>query len=315
MMMAPTPWFAARPITAGLSASNSAASRWQWVSISISPRASAPYKRSLSLRQRRCFRVDQQALVHVQAAMRQRGQGRIMGDDSKSRTEVAIHLHQQVKHALCGIAVQISGGLVSQHACGPGNQGTGQRHTLTLAARQLAGIMINALCQPHLLQHFLGLFASPIAVLAPNNQRHGDVIKRRKLRQQMMKLVDEAQAAIAQLAAPGFGQAFGRYAVDKYRPGGGLIEQAQGVQQGTLARPRSANNGDHLALVHMQADIAQHADFLPAFLIGLDQVTRRQRMLYLGINHGAVPVPVADWTRASWDTKSPTATGSTTWRQ
>ena len=42
--------------------------------------------------------------------------------------------------------------------------------------------------------------ARACAVLAPHDQRHGDIVQRREFRQQMVELIDEAQALVAQRA-------------------------------------------------------------------------------------------------------------------
>src|SRR3546814_6482924 len=73
------------------------------------------------------------------------------------------------------------------------------------------------------------------------------------------------------------------------------------MQQSAFSGARCAHDGDHFSLIDMQADVAQHLYGLPTLVIGLDQISRGERMDGDGISHDAEPVRVASWTRASLD--------------
>ena len=72
----------------------------------------------------------QDPAVQPQAAAALGGQGRVVGDQHKSRALVTGELQHQVEHTVGGAAVQVAGGLVGQHAIGPCDQGAGNRHPL-----------------------------------------------------------------------------------------------------------------------------------------------------------------------------------------
>src|SRR5205823_2163809 len=48
-----------------------------------------------------------------------------------------------------------------------------------------------------------------------------------------------------------------------------VVEDAEDVEQGRLARARGAHDGDELALVHAQVDVAKHRDRAGADLVRL----------------------------------------------
>src|SRR3546814_13123733 len=84
------------------------------------------------------------------------------------------------------------------------------------------------------------------------------------------------------------------------------------MQQSAFSGARCAHDGDHFSLIDMQADVAQHLYGLPTLVIGLDQISRGERMDGDGISHAAEPVRVASWTRASLDKGLPAATAPAT---
>ena len=76
----------------------------------------------------------------------------------------------------------------------------------------------------------------------------------------MVKLIDEAQGAIAQAAARGLAQRAGQDLVDEHASRVGRIEQAQHMQQRALAGTRGTDDRNHFARLDCQVDINQHID-------------------------------------------------------
>ena len=166
----------------------------------------------------------------------------------------------QVEDAAGGSLVQVAGGLVGQQQPGMVDQRAGQCHALLLAAAQLAGPMVAAILQAH--------FAEPLCrrrerlgfAQAASQQRHGDVFQSRELRQQVMKLPDVADLAIAE------GRALARRKlgdVDRGAgdcSGGGRIQRTQNVQQRALARARLADDGHHLAGLNLKIQAAKECE-------------------------------------------------------
>ncbi len=59
----------------------------------------------------------------------------------------ARHLEQEIHHLLAGGAVEIAGRLVGQHQLRLADEGAGHRHALLLAARELCGIVADAMAE------------------------------------------------------------------------------------------------------------------------------------------------------------------------
>ena len=76
----------------------------------------------------------------------------------------------------------------------------------------------------------------------------------------MMKLIHEAQRAIAQLAARGIRQQVDLLACNRHRARGRQIQSAEQLQQRGLARAGRADDCDALARGDLQVDAFQHLD-------------------------------------------------------
>ena len=107
---------------------------------------------------------------------------------------------------------------------------------------------------------------------AARQQRHGHVFQRRELRQQVMKLPDVADLAIAKgrrLLRRELGHV-DRGADD--RSGGGRIQRAQNVQQRALSRAGLAHDGHHLAGLDIQVEALKEGERAARGGVGLFQI-------------------------------------------
>src|SRR5690606_27727908 len=104
-----------------------------------------------------------------------------------------------------------------------------------------------AILEPDAREHVRGRLERGGARPAPYQQRHGDVLERAELRQQMVELVDEPEHAVAEHAALALRQASDVLAVDLDQARRRSIEAAEQVQQRALARARSADDRHLLA--------------------------------------------------------------------
>ena len=70
-----------------------------------------------------------------------------------------------------------------------------------------------------------------------------------------MKLPDETDFAVTKIGGAIPGERIQLQLRAVYVTGGSAIKRAQDVQQGTLAGARLADNGQHLALVHLKRQV------------------------------------------------------------
>src|SRR6185436_13714464 len=97
--------------------------------------------------------------------------------------------------------VEVSGRLVGQHARRLGDQRARERAALALAAGELARLMLEAMTEADLRQDLLRPLESTFPVFPSDQQRHCHVLERRKFRQQVVELVDEAERRVTDFSA------------------------------------------------------------------------------------------------------------------
>src|ERR1022692_1349117 len=113
--------------------------------------------------------------------------------------------------------------------------------------------MARTVHQTNLLQPVQGLLLGFPPVSAAHQQRHGHILNRGKLRQQIMKLPDKSKFAAAKLRRIFFREFTQIELGEVYVTFGSAIKHSEYVQQGTFAGTRLANNGQHLAGLHPAA--------------------------------------------------------------
>jgi hypothetical protein len=131
--------------------------------------------------------------------------------------------------------------------------------------------VLDAALQTHALQHLFGHLCGLGARITADPQRHGHVVQRAELGQQVVKLVDETQVPVAQFALLRRRERGKLLPPQPHLPAGGRIQPAQKVQQRALARAGSAHDGQRFAGAHLQVHALQHGDVEAAFGEALGQ--------------------------------------------
>src|SRR2546426_3051283 len=149
---------------------------------------------------------------------------------------------------------------------------------LALAAGELSRLVLEARAQADFRQELSCLLQREFLLCSTDEKRHADVFRRGELHQQVMELVDEAEGAVAHLAALGLAQGEQRPAPDEHRAGARRVEPAQKVQQRRLARAGAPHDRDPLARKDVEVDAEEHRD-RGGSLISLLQVTTGKNRL------------------------------------
>src|SRR3989338_2327986 len=127
----------------------------------------------------------------------------------------------------------------------------------------------------------------------------------------MMKLVDEAERAVAQFAALRLVHLLHFLPEYLHAAAADAVQPAEQVQQGTLARAGCADDGEALAAPHVEIDALEHRHVLLADGEGLAQLAAGNDCLdprssiLDPVIHIAAPPPVASSTHGNSDTASP----------
>ena len=93
------------------------------------------------------------------------------------------------------------------------------------------------------------------SLCATHQQWHGDILKSGKLGQQIMELPDKSKLPAAEFRCIFFRKMTQFKLGEVYVTFGSAIKRSEYVEQGTFARTRLANNGQHLPDLHLQGQL------------------------------------------------------------
>src|SRR5512145_2342925 len=170
--------------------------------------------------------------------------------------------------------VEVAGRLVREHARRLGDERAREGAALALAARELAGLVLEARAEADFGEDLLGARARRGLIHPADVERHGDVLDRGELRQEVVELVDETQGGVSYAPALGLAHRAERLAPHEDAAAGGRVEAAEHVQQRRFSGARAPDDGDALARAHVQVHAAQDVDRSRA-LVGLAQALAR----------------------------------------
>lgn len=94
--------------------------------------------------------------VQVDAPVSLLGYVWIVGHQNGGALFLLSQLEHDVEHFAAGLLVEASGGFVGEQDRGASREGAGQRDSLLLPARELAGIVVSASGESHPLQQLCG---------------------------------------------------------------------------------------------------------------------------------------------------------------
>ena len=141
--------------------------------------------------------LDERAVAHRDEPVGSRRDPRIVGDDHQRLAAPAKPI-EQPEHVSSRRAVEIAGGFVGEDDQWFVAERAGDRHPLTLAARECRREMVSSICESDLVEQLLGPAPSRPR-RAPGEQRGQlDVLDGGQLLHQVESLEDEADRASAQ---------------------------------------------------------------------------------------------------------------------
>src|SRR5215467_5112555 len=110
----------------------------------------------------------------------------------------AVQSSEQVKDHFGGSAVNIARWLIRQQNLRLGDQCPRQRESLLFAAGKFAGTVMSARLEANFSQPPRRFLTGRGHRLSATQQRHGDILERGELRQQVVKLPDKADLAVSE---------------------------------------------------------------------------------------------------------------------
>ena len=170
---------------------------------------------------------------------------------------LGIQFPQQVHHFLAVLGVQVAGGLIGENQLRPGHYGTGDGNALLLTAGELLRKMLGTVADGHALHDIrdLGLALGGRYVQIPKRQLN--VLIHIEFVDQVEALEHEADVAFAELGTLFLLEAADLGAEEFIGTTGGIVQQAQNVQQRGLAAARRPHDGHELAVFDFKRDAIQ----------------------------------------------------------
>ena len=126
-----------------------------------------------------------------------------MRDDHERRVAGAVQVAQEFEQRFACVGIQIAGRFIGQHEIRFLQQCPGDSHALLLAAGEFSGLVMEPLSQADFLEQDGGFLLDVLERASLDERRHAGVFERGELRQQMVKLKDEADPAVAEIGLLG----------------------------------------------------------------------------------------------------------------
>jgi len=113
-----------------------------------------------------------------------------------------------VEHFIARVSIEIAGGFISEHHCGPTDQGASHGHALLLSSRKLVGSVTRAIFQSHGSEFVHGSFLLAGSVGPPRETMEEspwekDIFKCRQLGEELKLLKDKTQFLSPQFGCGG----------------------------------------------------------------------------------------------------------------
>ena len=180
-----------------------------------------------------------------------------MGDEHDGLMEAVGKAADHVHDLLGGLGIEVAGRLVGKHHLGPRDKRARDADALLLSAGHLVGKVIHAVLQSHAAEHLSRLQQPRLGRHALEHQRHGHVLRRRQLRQQVVGLEHEADVLLPKRRELILIEQRDRHAADAHHAARGLFKPRQLVEQRRFSAAGRAENAAHLAARNIQIDIVQ----------------------------------------------------------
>ena len=209
------------------------------------------------------------------------GKGFVVGNNNEGLTHLVAKVEEEAVQLLLVLRIQRAAGLVGKDNIRLIDKGTGNGHTLLLASGKLVGLMVGTVSKLHELEQLQGTLTGLALTGTGYHGGYHDILECRELWQQLMKLEDEADVLVAELAELGAAEAEDILVLYQHLSTVWLVQGSHNLQQRGLTSSAGAHDGHHLALVYLQVDATQYLQSSET----LGYILKRYHLISLNIEH------------------------------
>ena len=207
--------------------------------------------------------------------------------DEDRRHALLDQLADRHQHFLARLRVERRRHLVEQHHLRPHRKRARNRHSLLLAAGELARIALFLAGETHLGEQRVGAFLDlGLRLLQHVDRRHHHVLERRLVREEVVLLEDDRHILAQRHHFGVLVQRVHGMRADENLASLDRDEAIDATKQRRLSRPRRTDDADGLAFGHRERNPAQHFDRAER-LVDIDEADDRFRRRH-GVAAGTV---------------------------
>ena len=178
------------------------------------------------------------------------------------------------EYMLAGPMIQVAGRLIRQKQLRTPNEGTRNRHSLLLPARNLTDFVVKTVRQPYSVKNPARRAFGFLTVIAPDQLRHHRVLERREFRQKMMELKDKPDMTVSKSSQFRSAPFENILSLKEHIPPSWRIQTAKQVEQSALSCTRRANDRNEFAAFNGEIDVLENDDLGGRPLVDLREIAR-----------------------------------------
>jgi hypothetical protein len=202
------------------------------------------------------------------------GDGFVVCDHDDGEILFVVELFEEFEDAGAGIGIEVSGGFICEEDFGFCHEGSGDSTALHFASGEFGGSMFESVSESDLSEDIGSGVAdlasmSPVAgERVPDHERGHDIFEEREFGEEVIELEDESEDVVAELIASGWGEVIDAVSIEEDFADVGGVEESHDMQEGALAGPAFADDGDEFSALGGESCAAEDGDFEGAFVIG-----------------------------------------------
>ena len=190
------------------------------------------------------------------------GEIEIMRDDHEGNAFFLLHFEKEVSDLFTGLAIERSGGLISEDEARLVDEGSGHGDALLFSSRKSGGKMGEAVAEADALKKGFGAGAGLAFLFIPAAGKpwDEDVLKNGELGKEIVLLEDEAELTIAELGGFFFAERADVFTTYRDLAGSGREHRTDDIEKGRFSTAGRTDDGDGLTICNLDIKIRENGN-------------------------------------------------------